>query len=57
MVKNYNNFAENNGHHQKNLVIQVQADIQDLCTPVLDDSKMMLVLNKVHNFFVTDLLS
>jgi hypothetical protein len=32
------------------------ADIQDWCTLVLDDSKMMLALNKVHNIFVSDLL-
>jgi len=32
-----------------------QADIQDWCTPVLDDSKMMLALNKVHDIIVSDL--
>jgi len=32
-----------------------QADIQDWCTPVLDDSKMMLALNNVHNIIISDL--
>jgi hypothetical protein len=33
-----------------------QADIQDWCTPVLDDSKIMFALNKVHNIIVFHLL-